>query len=392
MPKMIAPKVLSWASVLEDVAHDQAAKAASLPFVTGHVALMPDAHWGKGATIGSVIPTQGAIVPAAVGLDIGCGVTSAETRLDASTLPDDLRPLLRAIEQAIPAGLNRGHDGVEVASNALVHLGMPHTPLDPALTRLAIDQYGTLGSGNHFLEVCLDERNRVWLLLHSGSRGIGAKLARRHMDKAKKLMAQWFVALPDPDLAYLVQGTQEFTAYIEDLMWAQRYAKASRLRMMTVALDLLAYAVSPGISGSSIRMEVIDNHHNYVAQERHHGKTLWITRKGAILASEGTLGVVPGSMATGSYIVRGKGHRASYDSCAHGAGRAMSRRAARERFTGASLTAEMGSRTWLSDRAEALVDEAPGAYKPIAQVMADQADLCEVVHELRSVLNYKGTL
>ncbi|GAA3233571.1 RtcB family protein [Nonomuraea helvata] len=384
MPNQPAPNLLSWASEIDEGAITQAARTARLPFVSGHVALMPDAHVGIGATVGSVIPTENAIIPAAVGVDIGCGMVATETSLTAADLPDTLAALMPMVEHRIPAGVGKGHDDPSV-DRALSDLGLPHTDLTPRQAKKVADQFGTLGSGNHFVEVCLDERDHVWTVLHSGSRGIGNQLAQMHITGAKKLMKDQAVGLEDPDLAYLVQSTPEFTAYIEDMLWAQHYAMASRARMDRVLINALFRVV-----GEGQRVRTINCHHNFTQQESHYGKTLWITRKGAIKADTGDEGVIPGSMGTQSYIVRGRGNPESYNSCAHGAGRRMSRTKAKKELSVASLTRAMGGRTWNANRAAALVDEHPEAYKPIDQVMADQEDLVEVQHTLRQIFNYKG--
>lgn len=384
MPQKVAPGLISWASDIEPDTIEQAARAARLPFVPSHVALMPDAHIGMGATVGSVIPTRGAIIPSAVGVDIGCGMVATETDLTATDLPNTLAALMPLIEQRIPAGVGQGHDDphTDVSLDAV---GTPNTSLSSKQEHTVITQFGTLGSGNHFVEVCLDERDRVWTVLHSGSRGIGNQLATKHIGEAKKLMAQYFIKLEDPDLAYLVQGTPQFTAYIEDMLWAQRYAMASRARMAEVLAASLFQVVG---HGSALR--TINAHHNFTQMERHHGRDMWITRKGAIKADTGDEGIIPGSMGTRSYIVTGLGSAASYNSCSHGAGRRMSRTEARKKLTAASLTEAMGDRTWNADRAGALVDEHPEAYKSIDQVMDDQKDLVTVQHTLRQVFNYKG--
>ncbi|WP_433259433.1 RtcB family protein (plasmid) [Streptosporangium sp. CA-135522] len=384
MPQQVAPGLLSWASDIEPGTVEQAARAARLPFIPSHVALMPDAHVGMGATVGSVIPTQGAIIPSAVGVDIGCGMVATETTLTAADLPDSLAALMPLIEHRIPAGVGQGHDDPRV-DGALDALGRPHTSLTGKQESTTAAQFGTLGSGNHFVEVCLDERDHVWTVLHSGSRGIGNQLATKHIGEAKKLMKQYFITLEDPDLAYLVQGTPQFTAYIEDMLWAQRYAMASRARMAEVLVASLFEVVG---HGSALR--TINCHHNFTQQEKHHGRNVWITRKGAIKAADGDEGVIPGSMGTRSYIVTGLGNPASYNSCSHGAGRRMSRTEARKKLTAASLTEAMGGRTWNADRAGALVDEHPEAYKDIDAVMEDQKDLVAVRHTLRQVFNYKG--
>ncbi|MCG5214964.1 RtcB family protein [Streptosporangium sp. KLBMP 9127] len=384
MPNQAAPNLLSWASDVEADAIAQAARAARLPFVSGHVALMPDAHVGIGATVGSVIPTKGAIIPAAVGVDIGCGMIATETTLTAADLPDTLAALMPLVEARIPAGVGQGHDD-DAADEALGDLGRPHTGLSAKQVTTVARQFGTLGSGNHFVEVCLDERDQVWTVLHSGSRGIGNQLATKHIAEAKTLMRRYFIELEDPDLAYLVQGTPEFTAYIRDMLWSQRYAMASRARM-DQALSTALF----GVVGKGSRLRTINCHHNFTQQETHHGKDLWITRKGAIKADTGDEGVIPGSMGTRSYIVRGLGNPSSYASCSHGAGRRMSRGQARRALTAESLTTAMEGRTWNADRAAALVDEHPKAYKSIDRVMRDQQDLVEVQHTLRQIFNYKG--
>jgi tRNA-splicing ligase RtcB (3'-phosphate/5'-hydroxy nucleic acid ligase) len=288
------------------------------------------------------------------------------------------------IEQRVPAGVGQGHDHRSDAATAWLDANAPRSELSDKQSAKVVAQFGTLGSGNHFLEVCVDERERVWIVLHSGSRGIGHQLATEHIETAKRLAAQWFIPLDDPDLAYLVQGTGEFDAYIADMHWAQDYALANREQMMDETLRSLRELMP---FDETLR---INCHHNFTQMERHHNRDLWITRKGAIKAGSDDLGVIPGSMGSRSYIVRGKGNPASYASCSHGAGRRLSRSQARKQFTGADLSAAMGDRAWNADRADDLVDEHPGAYKDIDDVMAAQADLVEVLHTLRQVFNYKG--
>lgn len=288
MPNQPAPNLMSWASEIDEGAILQAARTARLPFVAGHVALMPDAHVGIGATVGSVIPTEGAIIPAAVGVDIGCGMVATETTLTAADLPDDLARLMPIVERRIPAGVGKGHDDPAV-DRTLADLGLPYTSLTPKQETKVAAQFGTLGSGNHFVEVCLDERERVWTVLHSGSRGIGNQLATKHIAGARALMRRLAIGLEDPDLAYFTQSTPEFTAYIEDMLWAQRYAMASRARMDRVLVDALFRVV-----GTGSRVRTINCHHNYSERETHGGKDLWITRKGAIKAASGDEGVIPG--------------------------------------------------------------------------------------------------
>jgi RNA-splicing ligase RtcB len=390
MVERIGERVLSWASVLDGTARAQAEATARVAVLHGHVALMPDAHWGMGCTIGSVIPTREAIIPSAVGVDIGCGVIATETPLRAEDLPDDLDPLLDRWASRIPAGLGYWHaeEDPDWQRFAAAH-GVPGSVQgDATLRRKAPLQFGTLGSGNHFLELCTDERDRVWLMLHSGSRGPGNALAMRHIAAAKRALREALTDLPDPDLAHLVQGTPAFDAYIRDLTWAQAYAVGSRRRMMAVALASLGDVT--GREGGALAVRTIDNHHNYARREVHDGVELWVTRKGAISAREGELGVVPGSMGTGSFVVRGLGNPASWMSAAHGAGRAMSRGEARRRFTEEDMERAMAGRTWLRRRARELIDEIPGAYKDLDTVMADQTDLVEVVHRLTTLVNYKG--
>ncbi len=364
----------------------QAQQASRLPFLAGPLALMPDAHIGKGATIGSVIPTQGAIIPAAVGVDIGCGMIAVETSLSSTALPEDLSGLMSLIEHRLPAGVGKGHwaTGDDAFAWLAEH---PRTDLSRKQEAKALNQFGTLGSGNHFVEVCLDERDRVWLVLHSGSRGIGNQLAQTHIKEAQRLMAEFHITLEDRDLAYLPEATPEFAAYMRDLQWAQAYALGNRESMMNALIGALTKFL--GGYGWSIPTR-INCHHNYTEQEHHHGKNVWVTRKGAIRAREGDRGVIPGSMGTGSFIVTGLGNPASYCSASHGAGRRMSRSKARNNLTPESLTDMMGDRTWNADRAKSLVDEHPLAYKEIGAVMEAQSDLVQIDHHLTQILNYKG--
>lgn len=395
MPEKIG-NVLSWGSHLEIETIEQAAKASRLPFVKGHLALMPDAHVGMGATIGSVIPTQGAVIPSAVGVDIGCGMIATETRLTAGTLPDGFERFLGRVEAVIPAGVGKGHSSVADRAGARpVHDAPAYTGasgLSAKQVTKITDQFGTLGSGNHFVEVCLDERDRVWVVLHSGSRGIGNQLATQHIETAKGLMKKLFISLEDPDLAYLVEDTPEFDAYIADMLWAQDYARANRQAMMDAVLAELWTFVGSNMSASpDDAVRTINCHHNYTERENHHGHNVWLTRKGAIRARVGDFGVIPGSMGTSSYIVRGLGNPASYFSCSHGAGRRMSRSRARREISLSDFVTSMEGRDWQQAKADQLLDEAPQAYKDIDEVMADQADLVAVEHTLHQILNYKGT-
>ena len=394
-PQKITPKLWSWASNLEASTRQQAERTSRLPIVSGHVALMPDAHLGLGATVGSVVPTDGAIIPACVGVDIGCGMAAVRTDLVESDLPDHLGTMLAGIARAIPAGVGRGHRGrrhdaaAERRSKAAarwMRSHQPRTALDDRQQRSALEQLGTLGSGNHFLEVCVNHADHaVWVVLHSGSRGIGNKLAQGHIARARKVARRLAIGLEDPDLAYFLEGSEEFDHYVADLMWAQDYAARNRELMLDALLAVVFAEV-----GKGRKRELVNCHHNYSAPEVHEGREVWVTRKGAIRAGVGDLGVIPGSMGTSSFIVEGLGNPASYESCSHGAGRRMSRTQARKRLSPESLAQAMGDRTWLADRAGTLVDEHPDAYKDISQVMRDQADLVTIRAELRQVLNYKG--
>lgn len=380
----ITPRLASWASILETQAQLAAERTSRLPVVAGHVALMPDAHHGIGSTVGSVIPTDGAIIPAAVGVDIGCGMVGVFTDLSAEHLPDDLGNLLGLVEQAIPAGLGEWH---AKASRAAERWFAAHPP-PRALGKLAdraMQQFGSLGGGNHFVEVCLDENDRVWLVLHSGSRGVGNQLGRQHIDRAKQMARDLELGLEDPDLAYFTQDTTEFSDYIADMLWCQAYAAANRDAMMDRLMEAVIKTMRRGRE-----LDRINCHHNFAQLEDHDGRQLWITRKGAIQADQGMRGIIPGSMGAATYIVQGLGNSLSWRSCSHGAGRIMSRGAARRTIEVQQLRQQMEGRTWQEGNAGQLLDEAPGAYKPIDQVMADQQDLVGIQHTLHQVLNYKG--
>jgi tRNA-splicing ligase RtcB (3'-phosphate/5'-hydroxy nucleic acid ligase) len=380
----VTPELRSWASDIEPETLEQALKASRLPILAGPVALMPDAHLGIGATVGSVIATDGAVIPAAVGVDLGCGMIAVETDLSVAQLPDDLHPYLARLEVVLPAGLGKWH--ADVSDDARAWLAAhPNPSLTPKQEQKAMVQFGTLGSGNHFFEVCADEREVVWITLHSGSRGVGNQLAMTHIKVAKAMAAEAGVPLEDPDLASLQERTPQFDAYVRDMLWSQVYAAGNRGRMMDAALATFFAFVGTGAE----RLRV-NCHHNFAQRERHGGRDVWVTRKGAIKAGRDDLGLIPGSMGTRSYVIRGRGNPLSYESCAHGAGRRMSRTQARKRFGAADLADAMRGRTWLSARAEQLVDEIPAAYKDVDQVMADQADLAEVLHTLRGLVNYKG--
>ncbi|MGB6124100.1 MAG: RtcB family protein [Gordonia sp. (in: high G+C Gram-positive bacteria)] len=393
MPEMIAPKVLNYASSLEEKTLAQARQTASMPFVHSHIALMPDAHHGLGSAVGTVIPTLNAVIPAAVGVDIGCGMIAVETHLTASDIAGlDLAALRDSVESAIPlspgvynSGTGR-YDFTQARLDELTELA-ERTGVDLSHSPTWQRQLGSLGGGNHFIELCLDERDHVWLFLHSGSRGVGNKIAKKHIKIAERLCKQWWIELPTPELAYLPQGTPEFSAYLADLKWAQKFALENRGEMM----DRFVRAVEhwTGADRDSIETDRVNCHHNYTVQEKHHGKTVWLTRKGAIHAGDGVRGVIPGSMGTRSYVVRGKGSKAGLDSAPHGAGRRFSRTEARRRFTADDLAARMVGIEYR--HGEAWVDEIPDAYKDIDQVMEDARDLVDVEHTLRQILNVKGT-
>lgn len=375
--------VITWAVDLEEGALKQARNAAALPFVISPVAVMADGHQGYGVPVGSVIATDGAISVYAVGSDIGCGVIASRTSLTSSSLPDNLDGLHAEISYYIPAGLGQEHANRQ----ALAPKYEGPTELTTKQENTINNQFGSLGSGNHFVEVCLDEEDRVWLMLHSGSRGIGKQIADIHLGIASKFQEE----LPDPELAFLVDGTKEFSNYISDMLWAQDYAFKNRQRMMDLAYRSFHDFMGPPDRYLEIT-ERINTHHNFAAKEIHNGKEVWITRKGAIKAALGDRGIIPGSMGTGSYITTGLGNSLSYNSTSHGAGRKMSRGKARKAFTVEDLTAQMGGRSWNKKDAEKLLDEAPGSYKDIGEIIAiqEQAGLLKVDHKLTAILNYKG--
>jgi tRNA-splicing ligase RtcB (3'-phosphate/5'-hydroxy nucleic acid ligase) len=385
---------------LDEGAVRQLENTARLPFVYKWIAAMPDVHWGLGATVGSVVATKGAIVPAAVGVDIGCGMAALRTTLTASDLPDDLRPVRDAIERAVPVGFTAGRGRRDQGSwhDLPARIGEAWQPLAEGYARLVdrhpvlrrernpSQQLGTLGSGNHFIEVCLDEEDRVWFMLHSGSRGVGNRIGTYFIERAREEMRAQDVHLPDRDLAYLREGTTGFDEYVEAVGWAQSYAAQNRRAMMASIVG--AVAAAPGVPEFRATDELVNCHHNYVAREAHYGEDVLVTRKGAVRAGQGDLGIIPGSMGARSYIVRGKGHPESFQSCSHGAGRAMSRTEAKRRFTVADhVEATKG----IECRKDAgVIDETPAAYKSIDAVMEAQQDLVDVVHRLRQVVCVKG--
>ena len=380
----------------QDIDHDsieQLSKMAQLPFIHSHIAVMPDVHVGKGATVGSVIPTKHAIIPAAVGVDIGCGMNAIRLNLKAHQLPDNLSPLRHAIERKVPVGFNM-HKQVKAKASTLTPLEKRLQPIllkHSGLVRMLRQfdatwqkQLGTLGGGNHFIELCLDENQDVWIMLHSGSRGLGNVIGTYFIELAKKEAQHRFGHVPDKDLSYFAEGSASFDDYVEAVEWAQSYAYENRREMMRLILE----AIRPILPSFQMTKEVINCHHNYVSQENHFGENVFVTRKGAIRAGEDELGIIPGSMGARSYIVRGKGHPESFCSCSHGAGRKMSRSKAKLLSNQQDLIAQTQGIECRKD--SGVIDEIPSAYKDIDQVIAYQSDLIEVVHTLKQILCIKG--
>lgn len=387
--------------LFEDEARKQVERIAAMPFIHKHIAIMPDVHAGIGATVGSVIPTRGAIIPAAVGVDIGCGMCAVRTSLKAEDLPTSLKDLRSAIESVVPHGRSdngrRNDKGSHVSKIPGAVENAWYEELDQRYKAIvakhpkikhdrAVGQLGTLGTGNHFIEVCLDESGSVWVMLHSGSRGVGNAIGSYFIELARQDMKKWFINLPDANLAYLPEGTDHFDDYLQAVGWAQDYARTNRELMLKATLA--AIKGQKGIPGFTLLDEVINCHHNYVERENHMGANVWVTRKGAVRARKSDLGIIPGSMGTRSYIVRGKGNEDAFCSCSHGAGRAMSRTQARERFT---KTDHERATAGVECRKDAeIIDETPAAYKDINTVMEAQTDLVEVVATLKQVLCIKG--
>lgn len=382
----------------DDNAKRQVLNMAQMPFIHKWVAIMPDVHMGKGATIGSVIPTIGAVIPAAVGVDLGCGMMAAKTTLTASDLPDSLELMRSAIEKAVPHGMSRTRGGRDKGS-----WGEPPADvlekwllLSKGFQRLCdkhpflknsnnLKHLGTLGTGNHFIEVCLDADQAVWVMLHSGSRGVGNKIGSHFIAQAKKEMERWFIHLPDKDLAYLPEGSQHFRDYVEAVAWAQDFAQVNREVMMARTLQAIRAVLPKAFSAD---VEAVNCHHNYISKENHYGENVWVTRKGAVSARAGEMGIIPGSMGAKSYIVRGLGNEESFCSCSHGAGRVMSRTEAKRRV---SMEEHLKAVAGVECRTDAdVIDETPSAYKPIEAVMEAQNDLVEIVHTLKQVLCVKG--
>lgn len=372
---------------VEEAAIKQIENVSALPFIFPHVAIMPDVHAGYGCTVGSVIPTYKAIIPSAVGSDIGCGMIAVHTNLKAHELPDSLSQIRYDIEAEIPVGFNIRTRESKIAFITGYNLAKTGTYFDDygiKFTNKHRLQAGTLGGGNHFIELCLDENNDVWIMLHSGSRGIGNIIGNVFIDKAKEEMAKWHIDLPDNDLAYLPEESEHFDAYITCMLWAQGYAKNNRAIMLDGVLSVLR-GYYPHLD---ITEQAINCHHNYAEMENHYGRNVWVARKGAVRAREGDMGIIPGSMGTKSYIVKGKGEITSLQSCSHGAGRRMSRTQARNQF---SVDDHIKATVGVECRKdEGVIDETPGAYKDIDQVMEDQKDLVEIVHTLKAVLCIKG--
>jgi len=375
---------------VEHQAREQLHNTAQLPFVYKHLAVMPDVHLGKGATVGSVIPTKGAIIPAAVGVDIGCGMVAAKTNITANQLPDNLKDMRMSIEDAVPLGAGKQHNNAMISANdSLSHSFNSILEKHPELSKRIkkerfAQQLGTLGGGNHFIEVCLDEEDAVWIMLHSGSRGCGNVIGNYFIQLAKQDMERHFISLPDKDLAYLVEGNENYDDYVHAVSVMQDYAARNR----SIMFDLTFSAVQSYLPEMEIVDTAINCHHNYVEKENHFGENIWITRKGAVRAREGDLGIIPGSMGTGSFIVRGLGNPDSFCSCSHGAGRIMSRGKAKELI---SLEDHEKAMEGIEARKDSgVLDESPAAYKDINSVMEAQSDLVEILHRLKQVVNVKG--
>ena len=375
---------------MEPAARAQLVNISRLPIVHHHVAAMPDVHLGIGATVGSVIPTKRAIIPAAVGVDIGCGMMAARLSLTANELDEQsLKKTFGQISRDVPVGFDQHRDARDAAKRfrkSLTRVMEKHPGIGKRVGKNShwAQQLGTLGGGNHFIEVCLDESDRVWVMLHSGSRGIGNAIGSYFIELAKKDSMKNNVHLPDADLAYFPEGAKHFHDYVEAVGWAQDYARANRAEMMELVLD----GMRRHLRSFEVTDEAVNCHHNYVEHEEHFGERVWLTRKGAIRAREGELGIIPGSMGARSYIVRGKGSAESFHSCAHGAGRLMSRNAAQKKFSLQDLQAQTEGVICRKDKG--VIDEIPGAYKNIDEVMANQSDLVEVVHTLKQVICVKG--
>jgi len=398
-PDQAAPiKMWTRGVPVEEGAKQQLTKTAQLPFIYKWLAVMPDVHVGIGSTVGSVIPTKNAIIPAAVGVDIGCGMMASRTTLTASDLPDSLSELRTAIEAAVPHGRSSGRgkrdkgawgDPGDKVTTAWATLESGFRQITEKMPRLKntnnLSHLGTLGTGNHFIEVCLDQDDRVWFMLHSGSRGVGNAIGRTFIELAKEDMRKWFINLPDQDLSYFPEGTDHFNDYVFAVEWAQSFAMTNRQVMME---NVMAAARDVLPKPFEAHVEAVNCHHNYVTRENHFGENVFVTRKGAVRARAGDMGIIPGSMGARSYIVRGLGNEESFNSCSHGAGRVMSRTEAKKRV---SLEEHIEATEGVECRKdEGVIDETPAAYKPIDDVMEAQKDLVEIVHTLRQVVCVKG--
>lgn len=389
-----------WTNEIDDNAISQLENMAQMPFIHKHIAAMPDVHWGMGATIGSVIASKGAIIPAAVGVDLGCGMMAVQTSLTANDLPDNLHALRMDIEAAVPHGRTDNGKANDVGgwkNNIPVDTATRWQPLDARYAEIItkhpkakgfnnINHLGTLGGGNHFIEICLDENNDVWIMLHSGSRGAGNKIGSYFIDKAKREMEKYHIldSLPDKDLSYLVEHTEIFDDYCGAVMWAQDFAEENRKSMMQAVINVM----HKHFGHFSLTEQAINCHHNYISKENHFGSNVLVTRKGAIRAREGDMGIIPGSMGAKSFIVKGKGNKESFCSCSHGAGRKLGRKQAHRMFTADDLAEQTKGIECPKD--ESRVDEIPSAYKDIDTVMENQSDLVDIVHTLRQVVNVKG--
>lgn len=386
----ITKKLYNWASIIDEATKEQAERTSKMPFVLPHLALMPDAHMGAGATVGSVIPTVGAIMPAAVGVDIGCGMIAVKTQFTTKDISGkDLATLRHSIERSIPLSAGKFNDSltdsVKPRVAELEKMAAERKDFYDGLTRTNWSlQLGTLGSGNHFIEVTVDEDETIWLFLHSGSRGIGNSIATHHIKIAQENMKKWYITLEDEDLAYLVEDTPEFDQYIFDLNWAQHFALLNREEMM----DRLVNDFEHFIGSKVVEKERINCHHNFTQKENHMGRNAWLSRKGAIQADKGRKGLIPGSMGTASYVVEGKGYAPSYNSAPHGAGRVWARRAASKHFTIEDLDKAMVGIEY--NRSEAFLDEIPAAYKDIDVVIEDAKELVEIKHTFHQIVNIKG--
>lgn len=378
---------------IDPSAYEQLANMAQMPFIHSHIAAMPDVHRGIGATVGSVIPTKGAIIPAAVGVDIGCGMNAVRLSLGANELPDNLRGLRSAIERDVPVGFNMHKrdavpdSTVRALSPGLDAIWEKHPKLKAKKKKPYqswVRQLATLGGGNHFIELCLDENEDVWVMLHSGSRGVGNAIGQYFIELARRDMEKIQKNLPDRDLAYFTEGTDHFDDYVEAVGWAQDYAMTNRREMMRIIIKVLQHK----LPAFKVTKEAINCHHNYVEEEMHYGESVFVTRKGAIRAGEGEYGIIPGSMGAKSFIVKGKGNPSSFCSCSHGAGRVMSRTAAKKQFTSEDVEAQTEGVECKKDKS--VIDEIPAAYKDIDKVMDNQTDLVEVVHTLKQVICVKG--